>query len=236
MHDLTGKTALVTGASSGIGRAICETLLARQCKVTGIARNFSKAELDHPLFQPIEQDLGELEQTSTCIKQLCKSQTFDFFIHSAGSGLFGSIEQFSPRQIEQYLQSNLTSTLILSHHLVPLMRRKKSGRIIFIGSESALQAGRKGALYSTAKFGLRGLAQALREDCSQHGINVSLINPGMVKTAFFDQQKFRPGNHPSNFIEASDIAELVLHIVTSNPNIVIDEINLSPRNKTIDFS
>jgi len=115
------------------------------------------------------------------------------------------------------------------------MRRRKSGRIIFIGSESALNAGRKGALYSSAKFGLRGLAQALREDCSKDGITVSLINPGMVNTAFFDKQSFRPGKEPGNYIEAGDIADTVLHILHSNSNIVFDEINLSPRNKSIDF-
>mgnify|MGYP002632769198 FL=1 len=115
------------------------------------------------------------------------------------------------------------------------MRKQKAGRIVLIGSESALNAGKKGALYSSAKFGLRGLALALREDCAKDGITVSLINPGMVKTPFFDRQKFRPGADASNFIEAQDIADTLLHILHSNPNIVFDEVNLSPRNKSIDF-
>jgi len=236
MSEFLQKTALVTGASSGIGLAICEALLKQQCRVIGLARNFSKVTLGNPLFEAHTQDLSDLKGTSDWIKKRCKNTPIDFFIHSAGSGLFGSVDQFSVSQIDTYLKANLSSALVLAHHIVPDMRRHKSGRIIFIGSESALTAGKKGALYSSAKFGLRGLALALREDCSKDGISVSLINPGMVKTPFFDEQNFRPGQDPSNYIQAEDIADCVINILHSSTNIVFDEINLSPRNKSIDFS
>ncbi|MCK4708576.1 MAG: SDR family NAD(P)-dependent oxidoreductase [Gammaproteobacteria bacterium] len=236
MKELSGKTALVTGASSGIGLAITQTLLAQQCRVIGIARDFSKVNIDSENFEAFSQDLVDLNKTSDLINSICKDNQIDYFIHSAGSGMFGSIEQFSVQQIDQYIKVNLSSALVLAHHIVPVMRKQKSGRIIFIGSESALNAGKKGTLYSSAKFGIRGLALSLREDCSKDGINVSLINPGMVKTPFFDNQNFQPGDDSSNYIEVQDIADTVLHIVQSNPNIVFDEINLSPRNKTINFS
>ena len=235
MKNLSGKVALVTGASSGIGLSITQTLLTQQCRVIGIARDFSKANINSELFVPFSQDLVDLNKTSDLIKKLCKENQIDYFIHSAGSGTFGSIEQFSVKQIDQYIKSNLSSALVLSHYIVPVMRKQKAGRIIFIGSESAINVGKKGALYSSVKFGIRGLALSLREDCSKDGINVSLINPGMVKTPFFDKQNFHPGSDSSNYIEAQDIADTVLHILNSNSNIVFDEINLSPRNKTIDF-
>ncbi len=235
MKNLSGKTALITGASSGIGLAITRALLAQQCRVIGIARDFSKADIQNELFESFNQDLTDLNKTSELIKNLTKDHNVDFFIHSAGSGLFGSIEQFSVKQIDQYIKSNLSSALVISHHIVPAMRKNKSGRIIFIGSESAINAGKKGTLYSSAKFGIRGLALALREDCSKDGINVSLINPGMVKTSFFDKQNFQPGGDTSNYITPQDIAETVLHILQSNPDIVLDEINISPRNKSISF-
>lgn len=236
MHDFTGKTALITGASSGIGLAIAQSLLRKGFQVIAIARDFSKVDINDPLFETHEQDLEALDKTDALLKQICRQRQIDAFIHCAGSGLFGSIEQFSSRQIEAYLKSNLTSALVICHHIVPGMRRHKGGRIIFIGSESALKAGKKGALYSTVKFGVRGLAQSLREDCAKDGINVTLINPGMVRTAFFDGQTFAPGKLSSNAITASDIADTVLHVLTSNPDIVFDEINLTPRNKSIDFS
>jgi short-subunit dehydrogenase len=235
MPNLAGKTALVTGASSGIGLAITKTLLDQQCQVIGMARDFNKIDFQHELLTTHSLDLSDLEGLSRLIKKITAQQHIDFFIHSAGSGRFGSIEQFSVKDINHYITSNLTSALVLSHHVVPAMRKNKSGRIIFMGSESALNAGKKSVLYSSAKFAIRGLATSLREDCSKDNINVSLINPGMVRTAFFEQQGFEPGPDPSNAIEAQDIADMVLHILYSNPNITFDEINLSPRNKTINF-
>ena len=236
MQDLSAKTALVSGASSGIGLAISQLLIEQGYQVIGIARDFSKCPLVSERFTTFAQDLGDLDNLSQLIQKIIKQYPqLDCFIHSAGTGLFGSIEQFSVKDIAQFINSNLTSALVLCHHLVPAMRKNKAGRIIFIGSESALQAGKKGALYSSAKFGSRGLAFSLREDCSKDNISVSLINPGMVRTPFFDKQTFAPGPEPSNAIEASDIADMVLHILTSNPNIIFDEVNLSPRNKSLQF-
>lgn len=237
MTDLGNNTALVTGASSGIGLAICRCLLGLKCQVIGIARDFSKTDLEnHPLFRPHVADLANLDASASMVKDLLREYNIDLFVHSAGFGLFGSIEQFSVRQIDDYLTANLASALTLAHFIVPAMRRRKAGRIVLIGSESALQAGRKGALYSAAKFGLRGFAQALREDCARDGIAVTLINPGMVRTPFFDRLDFRPGQRSDNAIEADEIARLVLHVMRTSPDLVIDEINLSPRNRSIDFN
>jgi 3-hydroxy acid dehydrogenase/malonic semialdehyde reductase len=139
-------------------------------------------------------------------------------------------------QIDQAIRVNLTSALVLCRQLVPMFRRQKKGRLIFIGSESALSAGKKGVLYSAAKFGLRGFCQALREDCAKDGVGVSLINPGMVRSPFFDEQSFAPASLSENAIETEDVAKLICQILQTSADIVIDEINLSPRVKSINFS
>jgi len=157
-------------------------------------------------------------------------------VHAAGRGDFGSIEQFSRKQIEESIRVNLLSGMIICRALVPSMRRQRQGRIVFIGSESALQAGRKGALYSAAKFGLRGFCQALREDCAADGIQVSLVNPGMVRSPFFEHLDFAPGALPQNAIEVEDVALVVAQILQSSADIVIDEINLTARVKSLDFT
>jgi 3-hydroxy acid dehydrogenase / malonic semialdehyde reductase len=235
MTTLSDKTALITGSSSGIGLAIVNSLLRQQCRVLGIARKHQKAAIDSPLFIAHDQDLSDLKQSESLIKDICKQHSIDIFIHCAGEGLFGSIEQFSLSQIDRNIRTNLTSALLLAHYIVPNMRRLESANMLFIGSESAINAGKKGALYSSAKFGLRGLALSLREDCARDGIRVTIINPGMVDSPFFDRQNFRPGNDPSNSISTQDISDCVLHVLTSSPEIVYDEINLTPRNKSIDF-
>jgi len=229
------KVALITGASSGIGLATSGLLLARGYRVIGISRRGQVNELEHVNFIPMALDLDNLEQLETEMDALLKTCDIDCFIHAAGQGYFGSIEQFSLLQIESSLRVNLTSAMIICRGLVPMLRRRQQGRIIFIGSESALNAGKKGALYSAAKFGLRGFCQALREDCASDGIQVSLINPGMVRSPFFDELSFKPGPESENAIEVSDVADTVWQILQSSANIVIDEINLSPRVKSINF-
>ncbi len=229
------KHALVTGASSGIGLAITQLLLEKDYRVTGISRR-DIVDSDHPAFTHLPLDLASSADIDRKIKHLLKQNQFDCFIHAAGYGEFGSIEQFSIAQIERAIQVNLTAALVLCRQLVPAFRTKKSSRIIFIGSESALLAGRKGTLYSAAKFGLRGFCQALREDCASDGIQISLINPGMVRTPFFNELAFAPAANNENAIEPAQVAELAWHILNSADNVVYDEIQLSPRVKSIDFS
>ena len=230
------KTALITGASSGIGFATTKLLLRNNYQVFGVSRRGLVPDFEDDQFTGVALDLSRLDKIDDQIGSLLKQCQFDCFIHAAGYGQFGSIEQFSVSQIDQSIRVNLTSALVLSRLLVPAFRRKKQGRIIFIGSESALSAGKKGALYSAAKFGLRGFCQALREDCASDGINVSLINPGMVRSPFFDEQSFAPAESSENAITVEDIARMILHILQSSADIVFDEINMSPRVKSISFS
>ena len=230
------KTALITGASSGIGLSASRLLLSQGYHVIGISRRGQVAELDHDNFSPVALDLARLEQLESQITELIETSTIDCFVHAAGQGQFGSVEQFSVAQIESSIRVNLTSAMVICRSLVPVFRRQGQGRIIFIGSESALQAGKKGALYSAGKFGIRGFCQSLREDCSSDGIQVSLINPGMVRSPFFDDLPFAPGPAPENAIAVNDVAQIIWQILQSSPDIVIDEINLSPRVKSINFS
>ncbi len=230
------KTALITGASSGIGRAAACLLLGQGYRVIGISRRGQVAEFETENFAPVTLDLGNFEQLESQINGLVETETIDCFIHAAGKGLFGSIEQFSVPQIETSVRVNLTSAMVICRSLLPALRRQRKGRIIFIGSESALQAGKKGALYCAAKYGMRGFSQSLREDCSSDGIQVSLVNPGMVRSPFFDELPFEPGPASENAIEAGDVAEVIWQILQSSPDIVIDEVNLSPRIKSINFT
>lgn len=229
------RQALVTGASSGIGLAIAQTLLGDGYQVTGISRRGQVAALDSDNFHPLALDLSDLASVEAGLGGLLREQRFDCFVHAAGRGDFGSIEQFSRAQIEESMRVNLLSAMLLCRALLPGMRREGGGHIIFIGSESALQAGRKGALYSAAKFGLRGFSQALREDCASDGVRVSLVNPGMVRSPFFDGLSFAPGALAENAIGVDDVAAVILQILQSSADIVIDEVNLSPRVKSIDF-
>jgi len=225
---------LVTGASSGIGHAISARLLDNGYRVVGMARDFSKARFVHGNFRAVSVDLSRLDELPARLDALVKDvPAIDSIICCAGSGRFGSLEEFSYTQISALLDLNLTSQIYLVRALIPGMKKRAAGDIIFIGSESARSGGKRGAVYSAAKFGLRGLAQSLRAECAAGGIRVSIVNPGMVKTAFFDELDFQHGDEPENYILPEDVAGAVLTILQARAGTVFDEINLSPQKKVI---
>jgi len=233
----TDRTIVVTGASSGIGRAIALLLLEQGYQVVGIARDFSKAPYIKENLTPVSADLSDLERLPALLDKLVREYTtVDGVICCAGSGRFGSLEEFSYDQIRCLLEINLTSQIYLVRALLPGMKQRGRGDIIFMGSEAARAGGKRGAVYSAAKFGLRGLAQSLREECASNGVRVSIINPGMVKTAFFDNLDFRHGEEPDNYIQPEDVARAALTILEAREGTVFDEINLSPQKKVVRFS
>jgi 3-hydroxy acid dehydrogenase/malonic semialdehyde reductase len=228
-------TALISGASSGIGLATARLLLDQGYRVIGLSRRGRVSEFEDRNFTGLSLDLANLDLLEASLGKLLTDCDIDCYIHAAGQGHFGSIEQFSIAQIEASIRINLSSAMVACRSLVPAFRRRGKGRVIFIGSESALNPGRKGALYCAAKFGLRGFCQSLRDDCAADGIQVSLVNPGMVRSPFFDDLPFEPAAKPENAIEVGDVARVISQIVQSSPDIVIDEVNISPRVKSINF-
>ena len=230
------RTLLVTGASSGIGQAVAKQLLQAGHTVIGSSRNCQQFTVKHPNFSHIELDLSQLTQIAAKLKQLEKDfPTLDGVIFSAGYGQFGALEQFSYTQIEQLMNVNFTSQVFITKALIPNLKRNAHSNLIYIGSEAALQGSRKGAIYCASKFALRGFTQALRDECGSSSVRVSLINPGMVKTNFFNDLSFQPGDAETHGLLAEDIALTVDYILNSNCNMVIDEVNLNPANKVIKF-
>lgn len=235
MHTVK-RTVLVTGASSGIGRAIARNLLNQGHHVIGLSRD--RARFSRPManFSPVQLDLSQLRELPQQLRELARAfPGIDAVVFSAGRGQFGSVEEFSYEQIEALMTLNFTSQAFLTRALLPSLKRKPRSDLIFIGSEAALKGSRKGAVYCASKFAVRGFTQALREECGKSNVRVCLINPGMVKTEFFEQLSFEPGDAASNYLVPEDIAETVAYVLNSRTHIVIDEINLNPLNKVVKF-
>lgn len=230
------RTILVTGASSGIGRSVARKLLQEGHHVVGISRDAGRFQTPMPGFSPVQLDLSHLTGLAERAVQIAKDfPDIDAVVFCAGAGRFGSLEEFSFAAIEALMSVNFTGQAFLTRALLPELKKRARGDLIYIGSEAALKGSRKGAVYCASKFAVRGFTQALREECSKSGVRVALINPGMVATPFFDELSFEPGGESGQYIEPGDVADAVLYILNSNAGIVVDEINLSPLNKVVRF-
>jgi len=225
MSELTTKHFLITGITSGIGYATASELITNQALVSGIARDFSNFDLSASKTDSV--DLADLDLLAKSLKENAIFQSdYDGLVLNAGVGRFGTLEQFSNQQIQEMVNINLTSNLMLLRHFLPKLKKQKSGDIVLIGSESALQGGPMGAVYSASKFAIRGLAQSLRHECSASNVRVILINPGPVRTAFFDDLNFQPAGDEQSALSAGDVAKIIISTLKTPRNMVVEEINL----------
>ena len=230
------RTILISGASSGIGRACAVSLLQQGHTVIGLSRNCQQFTHPHPQFNTFEIDLSDLSSLPAHLKQLNKQfPSIDAVIFAAGRGQFSSLEEFSYTQIQDLINLNFISQSFLAKGILPALKRKPLADLIFIGSEAALNGSRKGSIYCASKFALRGFSQALRDECAKSSVRVSLINPGMVKTEFFDSLSFLPGDDKNQHLYASDVADAASYIINTRSGMIVDEINLNPANKVVKF-
>lgn len=204
------KTALVTGSSSGIGKAICESLKENGYKVYGLSRKNGEIICDL-------QDSVTLEKK---IKELLKKTDIDLLINCAGVGVFDPHEEISAKKIEELISVNLKAPVLLCNLCLRSLKKRK-GHIINISSIEATKHSKFSALYTATKSGLRDFSLSLFEELRKSGVRVTSVNPDITKTAFFDNLKFEPSGEKQSYIEPHEIAKEILNIIQS-PFVVTD--------------
>ena len=225
------QAVIVTGASSGIGQAMSEQLLEEGYSVYGLARDFKNSTLRHDRFHRWVIDLDKTDAILPELRNWLKSISMPVraLINNAGLGRMGYLEQLSAADIKLVMNVNFLAHVLVTKAVLPMMKQQQQlADIVFTGSEAALAGSRQGSIYCASKFALRGFAQSLREECANSKLRVSLVNPGAVRTGFFDELHFEPGEDPANAILPGDIAKLVLGVLNLPGTTVVDEINLSP--------
>ena len=179
---ISGRSALVTGATGGLGEAICRALTQRGARIVMSGR---RAEV----LEPLARELGarpvvcDLAARADLESLLAQAGEVDILIANAGVPADGPIDEYTPEQIDRALQINLHAPILTAHALIPGMVERGSGHMVFMSSLSGKAATPGSALYSATKFGLRGFAAALRQDLWDTGVGVSAIFPGPIREA-----------------------------------------------------
>ena len=219
----------ITGASSGIGYHCAQAQLQAGHTVLGVSR---RQMITHPRYIPWAIDFADVDSLERDAKNLTKHHPdIDVLIHCAGYGQFAALEQWSMAQIHRMMQVNFLSPVALTKVLLPALKRRAQGKIIFIGSESAMQGQKNGSIYCASKFALRGFAQSLRQEAQTAGMAVTIIQPGLVSTPFFDDLSFAPGDANGNAIQVEDLVAMINMVVAMVNHCVVEELICQPLKK-----
>ena len=180
------KTALVTGASSGMGKVIAKQLIRDGLTVIVASRRVEQMDDLKALgAYPVALDVSdEASRTSAVAEITEKFGGIDVLVNNAGFGLYGSVEDVPLDEARYQFDVNLFGTAALIKDLVPFMREKRAGKIINITSMGGKIYTPLGAWYHASKHALEGLSDCLRLELQQFGIDVVVIEPGVIQTAF----------------------------------------------------
>lgn len=230
MVDLTGKSAVVTGGSRGIGRAIAKALVGAGANVAITARRESE----------IENAISELNQIGpgTVSGYVCDVRDYDrvkelfaafggvdILINNAGIGIFSPVESMSPEDFRAVLETNVFGVFYCCHEAIPSMKQRGGGYIINISSLAGANPHPRMAAYNASKFGLNGFSEALMQEVRHDGIKVSYIMPGSVNTEFGGDE---PSDQNSWQIQPDDIAQVVMDLLEFPNRVLPSRIEIRP--------
>ena len=226
--NLANKTAIITGGTKGIGRAIAEFLLKAGTRVAIAARN----------EEEIGRTVSELKKLGTVTGHVCDVRNYnevkalfanlegvDILINNAGVGIFGTVESMSVEDFRAVLETNVFGVFYCCHEAIPLMKKRGGGYIINISSLAGANPHQEMAAYNASKFGLNGFSEALMQEVRHDGIKVSYIMPGSVNTEFGGDE---PSNEKSWQLQPGDIAQIVRDLLEFPDRALPSRIEIRP--------
>ncbi|MGY5151808.1 MAG: SDR family oxidoreductase [Candidatus Nitrosopumilus sp. bin_6a] len=206
------KVALVTGSSSGIGLETALALARDGYHTFASMRNTEKrGELEHAAkkenlpIEIIELDVDKEESIVSAIKKVVTERgRLDVLVNNAGYGQFGCTEDVTVDDFRKQFETNFFSVVRIIQEVAPIMRKQKSGNIINISSVAGRMGLPGSPAYISSKFALEGLGECLRYELGQFGIKTTLIEPGVIKTNFFNSMKVPESKADPKYKELSD--------------------------------
>lgn len=227
MPSLAGKSAVVTGASSGIGAATAQALAAEGVRVVGGARRTDRIAPGIAALELDVTDPGSCERfVQAAVDEL---DGLDILVNAAGLALGRDpFDESSEEDERLVLDTNVNGLIRMTRHCLPHIR--DDGHIVNIGSVAGRQAYEKGSLYVTSKFAVRGFTYALREDLLGRPIHICTVDPGLVQTDFSlvrfrgDTDTARKVYEGVEAMKPEDIAECIVFVVTRPARVNVDEL------------
>jgi short-subunit dehydrogenase len=215
---------VVTGASSGIGRALAERLRDRGDDLVLLGRDAARL-VDFPDAEVIEVDLAD----GTAVEDLRVEGPLDTVIHSAGVVDLSPVASFDTDQWAAQLAVNLTAPAILTRSLLPLLRRSQ-GTVVFVNSSAGLAASPEWSAYAASKFGLRAFADSLRAEEVDQGVRVTTVFPSRTATPMQEKVHEQEGAtyDAAKWIPPSVVADTILHVLDLPAGTTIPEDTIRP--------
>jgi NADP-dependent 3-hydroxy acid dehydrogenase YdfG len=236
MND-SPRTAIITGASKGIGRALAIYLAQQNFQLSLIARNVGElkdladeiTEIGHrPLY--FAGDVADENFVKICVEKTAQTfQKIDFMINNAGIGVFGPTDSYTVEQWDSVFATNVKGTFLFTKAVLPFMKKAKKGHIISIASDVAKRVFDGGSLYCASKYAQHAFSESLRKEVRKDGIKVSVVYSGLVDSMFHAEPQ-GDASH-KDWLSPEDMAESIAFIMNQPPHVVIDELMIHPLNQ-----
>lgn len=179
----------VTGSSRGLGQHLVEELLADGHQVAAVSRRQASEATDPPALLRITADITQSAQVSEAIAvTVQRFGRIDTLVNNAGKGLLGAIEESSDAEVREVFDLNVHGVLNVLRSALPTLRGQRSGNVVNISSLAGLSGAASWGAYSASKFALEGLSEALAKEAAALGVKVLIVEPGVLRTDFLEQQ------------------------------------------------
>ena len=228
MNNLFGKKILITGGSSGIGKATAIELVENGATVCITGRDKDKLENVASKINAIPIHFDVSKYNSIAVKTLDAFHSMggmDVLINNAGIGEFAKLEDIKMNHFENMFATNVFGLTMLTQEVVKFFKTQQHGTVINIGSSAATSGFPSGSVYCASKFALRGLTDCWRQELRKDNIRVILVNPSEVPTAFNNKER-QERDEQENKLSSKEISHAIVSAINMDKRGFIPELNV----------